>query len=122
MPMTCRIALAAIVLLLVLAPQAAYAQAEQGSIRGRVTDSSNAVLQGASVTVTPGAMRAVTNTEGEYTIVGLAPGSYTVTVSFVGLKEFVKTVSVAPGQLTRVSSALEVAGQSEMIVVTAARS
>ena len=57
-----------------------------------MTDSSNAVLQGASVTVTPGGMRTATNTEGEYAIAGLAPGNYTVTVSFVGFKEFAKTV------------------------------
>src|SRR5258706_1989399 len=116
------VALTATVLTLVLPAATAFAQADNGSIQGRVTDSSNAVLQGASVTVTPGAMRAVTNTEGEYTITGLAPGSYTVTLSFVGLKEFTRTVTVAPGQATRVNSALDVAGQSEMILVTAARS
>jgi hypothetical protein len=121
MSMKHRIVLAVVGLTLLL-PAPTLAQTERGSIQGRVTDSSNAVLQGASVTITPGGAHAVTNTEGEYAIVGLAPGSYTVTVSFVGLKDFIKTVSVAPGQPTRVSSALEVAGQSEMILVTAARS
>ena len=38
------------------------------------------------MTVTPGGLRAVTNTEGEYAIAGLAPGAYTVTVNFVGLQ------------------------------------
>jgi hypothetical protein len=96
MPTTCRIVLTMIVLTL-LPAGAAFAQADKGSIHGRVADSSNAVLQGASVTVTPGGMRTATNTEGEYAIVGLAPGEYTVTVSFVGLKEFVKTVAVIAG-------------------------
>jgi outer membrane receptor protein involved in Fe transport len=109
-------------IVLTLLPAAAFAQVDRGSIHGRVADSSNAVLQGASVTVTPGGMRTATNTEGEYAIVGLSPGEYTVTVSFVGLKEFVKTVTVAAGQATRVNSTLDVAGQSEMILVTAARS
>jgi hypothetical protein len=122
MSMKCRVMLTVIVLTLLLPPPTVLAQTDRGSIQGRVTDSSNAVLQGASVTVTPGGMRAVTNTEGEYAIAGLAPGSYTVTVNFVGFKEFVKTVTVSSGQPTRVSSTLDVAGQSEMILVTAARS
>ena len=122
MTQNCRSVLTAIVLTLVLHALPAFAQTDNGSIHGRVADSSNAVLQGASVSVMPGGMRTATNTEGEYAIVGLAPGEYTVTVSFVGLKEFVKTVTVTAGQATRVNSTLDVAGQSEMILVTAARS
>jgi TonB-dependent receptor len=122
MTQTYRVIVTGIVLMLMLHAAPALAQADNGSIQGRVTDSSNAVLQGASVAVTPGGMHAATNTEGEYTIAGLAPGTYIVTVTFVGLKAFVKTVDVASGKPTRVSSALDVAGQSEMILVTAARS
>src|SRR5258708_4349369 len=96
----CRIVIA-MVLTLVLQATAAFAQADRGSIQGRVTDSTSAVLQGASVTVTPGGMRAATNTEGEYTITGLAPRSYTVTVRFPGLKEFTRTGTAGPGQTTR---------------------
>src|SRR5258707_12413517 len=114
MPMKCRLVLTVIVLTLVLSAPRAFAQTEKGSIQGRVTDSSNAVLQGASVTVTPGGMRAVTNTEGEYAVVGLLPGAYTVTVTFVGLKEFARTVNVAAGQSPRVRSPLGAARRSEM--------
>ena len=114
--------LIAIVLTLVLPATAVFAQADKGSIQGRVTDSSNAVLQGASVTVTPGGMRAVTNTEGEYTIVALAPGAHTVTVSFVGLKEFAKTVIGRGGAAhARELGARRRRPQRE-ILVTAARS
>jgi hypothetical protein len=98
MAMKCRVMPTVIVMMLALPAAIVFAQSERGSIQGRVTDSSNAVLQGASVTVTPGGMRAVTNTEGEYAIAGLAPGSYTVTVNFVGFKEFVRTVTVSSGQ------------------------
>jgi hypothetical protein len=68
-----RAVLTVIVLTLVVTARTASAQADKGSIQGRVTDSSNAVLQGASVTV--GHIRAVTNTEAS-AIVGLPPGSY----------------------------------------------
>src|SRR5712672_2004844 len=79
----------------------ALAQPGKGSIQGRVADSSNGVLQGASVTVAPGPARAVTNTEGEYVIVGLAPGPYAVTVNFIGFQEFTQTVNVVDGRVTR---------------------
>ncbi|HET9832100.1 MAG TPA: TonB-dependent receptor [Vicinamibacterales bacterium] len=109
-------------MLMVLPVPAAFAQVDKGAIQGRVADSSNAVLQGAIVTVTPGGMRAVTTTEGEFTISGLVPGVYTVTVSFVGFNEFVRTVTVTAAQTARVNPVLDVAGQSEMVSVTGARS
>src|SRR5579872_6563328 len=100
MPLKSFLVPTAIVLMLALPVSAAFAQADKGSIQGRVTDSSRAVLQGASVTVAPGSMRTATNTEGEFTIAGLAPGSYTVTVTFVGLKPSESTVTVQAGQAT----------------------
>src|SRR5258707_7422049 len=115
------IVLSAVVLMLLPTPLV-FAQADRGTIQGRVTDPSNAVLQGASVAITPSGMHTATNTEGEYTINALAPGQYTVTVSFVGFQEFSKTVTVAAGQGVRVSSTLNIAGQSEMISVSAPRS
>src|SRR5262245_34860619 len=102
-------------------PGAALAQSRSGSIQGRVTDSSNAVLQGAQVTSTPGGAHAVTDASGDFAVMGLVAGEYTVTVTFVGFIEFSKTVTVAAGRPARVDSQLDVAGQSESILVTAAR-
>src|SRR5262245_9962095 len=50
------------------------AQVGKGTIQGHVTDSSGAVLQGASVSVKPAGARAVTDAEGHFTISGLPPG------------------------------------------------
>src|SRR5499427_8436132 len=99
----------------------ARAQTSRGTIQGRVTDSSGAVLQGASVTVTPGGARAVTDAEGAYVVGALTPGDYTVTVTFVGFKTFSSAAHVTPGESTRVDPRLDVAGQSESILVTAER-
>ena len=110
---TITIAIATIVLAVVF-PSPARAQSRNGSIQGRVTDSSGAVLQGASVTVAPGGANAVTDANGEFVVLGLAPGDYTVTVNFVGFIEFSRNVSVAAGQSARVDSRLDVAGQSEI--------
>jgi TonB-dependent receptor len=103
------------------APGAALAQSRSGSIQGRVTDSSHAVLPGALVTITPGGARAVTDASGDFAVMGLAPGEYTVTVNFVGFMEFSRTVTVTTGPAARIDSQLDVAGQSESILVSAAR-
>jgi TonB-dependent receptor len=118
-----QIALAISVFALARPCPAALAQTPnaRGTIQGHVTDSSNAVLQGATVTITPGGAHAVTGGEGEYVIAGVAPGTYTMTVNFVGFKEWTQTVTVAAGQPVRADARLDVAGQSEAILVTADR-
>jgi TonB-dependent receptor len=100
---------------------AVHAQAPRGTIQGRVTDSTGAVLQGASVNVTPGGARAVTDAEGNYLVAPLAPGDYTVTVTFVGFREASTIAHVVAGQPVRVDSKLDVAAQSEAILVSADR-
>ncbi|HZR24481.1 MAG TPA: carboxypeptidase regulatory-like domain-containing protein, partial [Vicinamibacterales bacterium] len=99
----------------------AFAQATKGAVQGHVADSSNALLQGATVSVTPGGAHAVTDTQGDFTVTGLVPGTYTITISFIGLTEFSQPVTVTAGQTTHVDAHLAIAGQSEEVIVTAAR-
>lgn len=116
-----RFIVAMIALFLTLRAAVAVAQVVKGSIQGRVTDSTGAVLQGASVTVTPSGVRTATSTEGDFAIPGLMPGAYTVVVDFVGFKEFSQSVTVTTGETTRVNAKLDVAGQNEAILVAAER-
>src|SRR5215471_4438664 len=99
----------------------ALAQQNRGSIQGRVTDSSGAVLRGATVTVIPGGAHTVTDAEGGFVMTGLAAGDYTVTVSFVGFREISIATHVEGGKAARIDPKLEVAAQSESILVTADR-
>ena len=92
-----------------------------GTIKGHVTDSAGGVLQGAMVMLVPKGGNAVTDKQGDYTIVGLTAGDYTVNVSYVGFSPFTKEVTVAAGQLQRVDATLAVAAQSEQILVRADR-
>ena len=64
-----RTGLSLVVLCLALASRL-LAQAERGSISGRVTDSAGGVLQGAIVTVTPGGANVVTDQKGDYLLAG----------------------------------------------------
>ncbi len=69
---------------------ASFAQSDNSSIAGVVTDPSGAVVANASITLTNeqnGAIRKVaTNRSGFYTIPGLAPGKYTVMISAEGVQ------------------------------------
>jgi len=98
---------------------AAVAQGGKGIIAGRVTDASGAVLQGADVELPVAAYTAKSGIQGQFTITGLAPGSYQLTISYVGFEPFVKDVTVYAGQVAHVEAVLKVASKSEEIMVTA---
>jgi hypothetical protein len=108
-----------------LSTPAAYAQGGATStLSGTVTDTSGAVIPGASVVVkkmdTGLTSEAVTNAEGQFTIPQLAAGKYTVTVSLAGFKTAtVNDVELNAGVPAGVSVKLEVGGIEEQVVVQA---
>jgi TonB-dependent receptor len=111
-------AFAASVLLNLVFVLGAHAQASKGTIAGRVTDTSEAVLQGAKVTVQPKDVNVVSDGQGQFLIRDVDPGRYTITVSFVGFTTFSKTVDVIAGQTVNVEAKLAVASQNQEVLVT----
>jgi hypothetical protein len=97
------------------------AQGNKGTVTGRVVDSAGAVLQGAQVLLQPGDIARVSDAQGEFTITGVDAGTYTVTITFVGLETYSGSVDVKPGTAVRVDTALKIGSQSEQILVTAER-
>jgi Carboxypeptidase regulatory-like domain len=93
-----------------------------GTVAGRVTDPMGAVVAGANVTARReggGQFQATTNSEGVFRL-SMPAGSYTVTVSYSGFKQWQVTgVRVSPVSPANISAALEVAGVSETVSVTA---
>ncbi len=79
----------------------ASAQVESGVIAGTVTDDSGAVIPNATVTATSVASNAKRTTQssatGTYTIVGLQPGTYQVTVDSSQFKPYNAKVEVTVG-------------------------
>src|SRR5438034_2826009 len=108
-----------------LLPGSLAAQAVTGTIIGVITDSSGAVMPGASVTLTntgTGLTRIViTDSNGEYTAPLLPTGKYTVKAELSGFKT-VTTPDVALGvdQKFRVNMRLEIGAVEESITVTGA--
>jgi Carboxypeptidase regulatory-like domain/TonB dependent receptor len=106
-----------------VAPPAAHAQADLGSISGIVTDASGAVVPRAQVTVTNvenGAIRtSETGANGGYSVSQLVPGKYTVSISGPGFETATQAVTVSVGSQNAVSAKLAVAGGKTEVVVAA---
>jgi hypothetical protein len=102
----------------------AAAQVLYGSVVGTVTDQSNGVVEGATVTITntaTGATREATSDEaGRYTILNLLPGDYRLEVSMVGFTPFTRTnLAVVTNTVSRVDARLAVGGTAEEVTVAA---
>lgn len=72
---------------------------ETARVSGSVVHAaSGAPLAGARVVVDRSTVRAVTNSEGRYTLVGLRPGSHTIRVTLIGFAAGAEQVTIGAGQ------------------------
>ncbi|HUR82803.1 MAG TPA: carboxypeptidase regulatory-like domain-containing protein [Thermoanaerobaculia bacterium] len=95
---------------------------QTGSISGKVT-TENAPLPGVTVearsNVLPQPRVTVTDSNGEYRLPALQPGTYTITFSLSGMQTVTRRAEAIVGQNAFVDAALGVAAVSEEITVTA---
>src|SRR5262249_35873733 len=111
-------------LLAVAAAGVASAQVQTGSVAGVVTDSSNAVLPGVTVTLTGekligGAQTQATDATGTYRFDRLPPGSYNVKFELQGVKTTDRAdIAISASFVATVNAKLEVGNMSETITVT----
>jgi hypothetical protein len=118
-------ALAAVFVVLFSFCAAAIAQVTTGSILGTVRDASGAVVPGATVTVTDTGKGTTTakqtDTEGNYSVPYLLPGTYNISVEMKGFKRSIQNnVVLDIDQKAQVDIALETGGASETVEVTSA--
>jgi len=97
------------------------AQSDRGTIAGTVKDSSGAVLPGARVELQQKGPSAVSDAQGQFIISNLAPGSYTLVVSYVGFSSFSTSATVVGGQIAHLDAVLEVESSSQVVTVTGDR-
>jgi hypothetical protein len=117
-----RVALGFIIAMSLL-PGSLAAQAVTGTILGTVTDSSGALIPGATITLThagTGLMRTVvSDAAGEYTAPSLPTGRYTVTAELSGFKTVsLPDVDLGVDQRVRINVRLEIGTVSETITIT----
>src|SRR5256884_4857786 len=99
----------------------ALAQERKGGIRGHVTDNSGGILQGARIELQPKGIIVVSNTQGEFFINDVDPGSFKISITYVGFDGFTKQVTVSAGQIASLDAKLEVGSQNLEVLVTAWR-
>ena len=101
-----------------------WGQVETGTITGTVRDSSGAAVAGATVTAhntaTSAERSATTGSNGQYTITGVPPGVFDLTVTSTGFAKFTSRVEVTVGAAVTVDPQLSVSNQTTTIEVVAA--
>ncbi len=108
---------------LVAAPHAFAQGPTTGSINGTVTDNTNAVLPGVTVTTTSpaqmGAQTSVTNEKGQYRFPSVAPGTYTVAYELAGFSKVVREgIIIRIGFTAEVNVQLQLASLQETVTVS----
>src|SRR6202047_5398836 len=106
-----------------LTPMIASAQQTGATVRGVVADPENAVIPGATVTLTPASGKALitqSQSDGTYVLRNVPPGTYSVTVTMPGFASYVKQgVRVAPGQTLTLDVQMAIQQQQQEVNVTA---
>ena len=113
-----------VVLALAAASLSASAQDFRGAITGRIVDASSGRMPGVTVTATNVATNVAstttTNGEGDYSILFLIPGTYTVTAELSGFKKVSRPgLEVRIGDRLDVNMTLDVGRMEETVSVTA---
>src|SRR5271165_3058508 len=98
------------------------AQVAYGSIAGRISDSSGAVVKGASVTLTDlgtdESRVSTTNSDGDYRFVNLVPGKYRIDVKAARFRLFTRRpIDVRVDTVVRVDAALAVGSVNESVEI-----
>lgn len=98
----------------------AHAQAT-GSIRGKVTEAGTPVpVASANVVIVGSRLGALTTNDGNYTILGVPPGSHTLRITRIGFVPLERTVNVSASQETVANFEVDkTAIQLEQVVTTA---
>lgn len=95
--------------------------ASTGSILGRVSDASGAVIPGAAVTIvntgTDSTHKLQSNGAGEYNVPELQPGVYKVTVQAPGFGPRISTITLAVAQQARVDAQLQPGADTQVVEV-----
>lgn len=111
-------------LLLIYSGSASWGQVFRASINGEVADPSGAVIPGATVTAvsvaTKQSFSTQTNSQGEYALLDLSPGAYTVTVTAPHYKTKVyNDLELASAEQRGLNVALSLGAVNQSVTVTA---
>jgi hypothetical protein len=105
---------------LLLFTGAGFAQSNQGAITGTITDSAGALMPGVRVEAQNSATEAMyqvaTSSTGTYTFAQLPPGTYQISVSLAGFRQYSRTgIAVLESQTIRIDIAMAMMSSDEIL-------
>ena len=99
----------------------ATAQTTNGTLSGHVADQQGLALPGVTINATSpslqGVRSVVTSDNGDYAMVGLPAGEYTLSFDLSGFERVTKTVTLSPTQTLPVDAQMGIAGAKETVNV-----
>ncbi len=103
-PNTCRVMVFALLLLTFFFGSNLYGQ-DESRITGRIQDAfTGSYMEGAEVTLEETGKTVLSNQYGDFRLIGVAAGDYTLTVKFTGFYESIQQVTVGAGETTEVET------------------
>ena len=114
-----RARLSALLLLVCLVAAVGAAQ-DRGTISGKVTDESGAVLPGVTITLSgPDKRSTITDAQGSFAFVGILPGEYQLIAELAGFTSMRQVVTLALGSSESRLIRLGIGSVTETVMVTA---
>ena len=103
-----------------------HAQGQAGAtVRGNVVDPDNALIPGATVTLTPGTGKgiiAISQSDGTYVFRNVPAGTYSLTATATGFATFIReSVRITAGQTLTQDIGMAIQQQSQVVQVTASQ-
>jgi TonB-dependent receptor len=108
-----------LLLLVLFSTLTAQGQSTKGVLVGRVADATGAVIQGATVQLSPSGLSTTSDALGEFIFAAVPAGTYTLKASSVGFSVFANSVTVTAGQTLHANILLAVASSNDQVVVSA---
>jgi iron complex outermembrane receptor protein len=94
----------------------AQKKAERYSLSGKITDTSGAPLQGASVYISDLKKGSVADANGNYVIHNIPDGNYVVEIKFIGYKTILQNIDFDQDKVENVAMQISVTEQSEIVI------
>jgi TonB-dependent receptor len=115
------LSLLSLLLMLILCVIGAVGQQGSGTIAGKVTDARQDVLPDTRIELQPGGKAVLSDSNGEFSITGVDPGRYTITISHPGFALYSSEVTVTSDKPARLDAALQLGTHNEVVTVTGER-
>lgn len=100
----------------------AFAQSDLGTVSGRIINADQEAMKGASITLQDTDLGTITDADGHFTLSGITPGQYILSVSNIGYTAYTQRLRISKGKNTFLNLQLSESRQElEEVVVSTSK-